>query len=258
MKGIRFLLVGAFLLLLSFNVYGASLTYSPDSTSVTVAPGTEVTVPLTVSLANAARRDTYYLWFFNVISNGNLPESWITASPSTDFLSAWWTSASTTLTIAVPEGTTAGTYSGYLFSSAMAAHEIEDVGSGMLLEVIIPSACNSAPTLEITSFGPAYIWPPNHSIAEVTVSGTATLPEGCNLLSISYSIDDEYGEYTSTGEFEIDADGSFTLYLPVEAARRGNDKDGRHYTISLFAEDEAGTASLGNLEAVVPHDQRNK
>lgn len=100
--------------------------------------------------------------------------------------------------------------------------------------------CSQVPEFEITSFGPEYIWPPNRKMKEVTVSGKVILPQDCTLLGAGYSIDDEYGVYSSEGELIVDADGNFTLPLQVEAWRDGVDKDGRRYSISLFAEDEAG------------------
>jgi len=44
----------------------------------------------------------------------------------------------------------------------------------------------------------------------------------------------------------------------AEASRRGKDKDGRHYVIKIFAENEAGITESEILNAVVPHDQRDK
>jgi parallel beta-helix repeat protein len=116
--------------------------------------------------------------------------------------------------------------------------------------------CDQAPEFEITSLDPEYIWPPNHKIQEVTLSGNVVLPDECTLLGADYSLEDEYGTYTSEGGLIVDADGNFTLSVEVEAWRDGNDKDGRHYSISLSAEDEAGVGSK-TLEVHVPHDQRN-
>lgn len=73
---------------------------------------------------------------------------------------------------------------------------------------------------------------------------------GCTLLGTGYSIDDEYGVYTSEGELIVDSAGNFILTLQVEPWRDGGDIDGRHYGISLFAKDEAGAESEA-LEVLV-------
>jgi hypothetical protein len=127
----------------------------------------------------------------------------------------------------------------------------------MLIEVIVSStsSCAEAPVVEITDVRPNIIWPPNHSMDVVTVSGAVTMPSGCTLASTSYSIEDEYGLHTGVGEFTISENGEFTVPLPVEAWRKGQDKDGRHYTIQILAENEAGTGTSVELEAVVPHDR---
>lgn len=232
-----------------------SLSYAPEKASLTIGAGMEDKVPMTVTLNNVYS-GTYYLWFSDAVA-GNLPSEWIEASPSTAFLSRWWTTKSTTLTIRVPEDAAPGVYSGYLRSKAKSVHETAAPGNGMFIEVIVPSKCSAAPGIEITSFGPEYIWPPDNKMESVTVTGKVHLPDGCSLYEAGYSIDDEYGIYTSTGVLYINSSGEFTLSLPVEASRKGQDKDGRRYTISIYAEDEAGIGVGGALNAVVPHDQRN-
>ena len=116
-------------------------------------------------------------------------------------------------------------------------------------------ACDQAPEFEITSFGPDYLWPPNRKMKDIVVSGRVIIPDGCTLLGAGYSINDEYNLYSSEGELDVDADGNFMLTLQVEPWRDGGDIDGRHYGISMFAEDEAGEGSEA-LEVLVPHDQR--
>jgi hypothetical protein len=39
------------------------------------------------------------------------------------------------------------------------------------------------------------------------------------------------------------------------ASRRGNDKDGRTYTIIITATDNLGNAITNEIEVIVPHDQ---
>lgn len=255
MLGRTLVILTAILLISSVSAFGAELSYEPESILVEGGAGTVESVPLTVTLNNPIG-STYFLWFVDRVE-GNIPAGWISASPSMKFLSRWRPSATTTLTVRVPPDATPGDYSAIVYSKAMASHGPADPGSGVLVEISMTSACSGVPVFTIESFGPEVIWPPNHSMETVGVTGTVSLPEGCSLLEVGYSVEDEYGIYTSVGELTVDQDGAFTLYVPVEAWRYGQDKDGRHYVITLLAEDEAGQATE-TLNAVVPHDMRDK
>jgi hypothetical protein len=245
-----------FLLFMSLNAYGATLTYSPESSHVTVPAGSEGEAPMTVTLVDADY-GTYYLWFVDSVE-GDLPIEWIEASPSTSFVSNWWSTASTTLKVKVPGDARPGSYSGYVYSKAKKSHIYADEGSGMYLEVYVPSDCGGKPEFLITSFGPETLWSPNGGLETVTVEveGMVLMPEGCTLFEAGYSVDDEYDVYTGVGEFTVKAGGVFSAVIPVEASREGGDRDGRHYAITLYAEDEAGIGTSCTFEVLVPHDRR--
>ena len=248
--------LGTFLIILSFtsSAFAAALTYTPDASYLTITPGTSSEVPLTIALTDGGR-PTYYLWFIGSVE-GDIPSEWITSSKTTTFLNRWWNSSSVTYKVSVPEDADTGTYGGYIFAKAMSSHGYADEGPGVYLEVLVPSNCSAKPEFQITEFGPDVIWPPNHSIEEVYVKGTLSMPEGCTLFDVGYSVDDEYGVYSDIGSITVDTDGSFTALIPVEASRLGSDKDGRHYTITFYAENEAGLATSEDLESLVPHDRR--
>lgn len=44
--------------------------------------------------------------------------------------------------------------------------------------------------------------------------------------------------------------------VPLAAARRGRDRDGRTYTITVTVFDACGRSDSGRVEVVVPHDRR--
>jgi hypothetical protein len=252
-KNIKAFLFAILLVLVATNSQGASLSYSPTSMDITQAAGSEGTVPYTVTVQSGI--GSYYLWFINSIGSGNLPIAWLSVSPSTTFLSDLTPSGSTTLKVKVPDGTAPGVYSGTLLSKAMPAHGVASPGFGIFIQVTVPVGCDQPPFFEITSFGPEILWQPNHKMQEVSISGRVILKEGCSLLEAGYNIDDEYGIYTSMGLLTVASDGSFTAYLLLEASRYGKDKDGRHYTITLYAQDEAGIGTSAPLVFLVPHDK---
>lgn len=117
-------------------------------------------------------------------------------------------------------------------------------------------ACLASPAIEISDFSPTSIWPPNNRGVDLTLSGRIVLAENCTLLAATYRLQDEYGVYSTSDSLTVADDGSFTLTAPVVASRQGNDRDGRLYTLTIIAEDEAGQVEQGGLDARVPHDQR--
>jgi hypothetical protein len=59
-----------------------------------------------------------------------------------------------------------------------------------------------------------------------------------------------------TGPISIDATGHYSVRIPLAAFRRGDDPDGRVYTITVHARDMGGTWATASTLVVVPHDRR--
>ena len=55
---------------------------------------------------------------------------------------------------------------------------------------------------------------------------------------------DEHGQIQPRVSLMLGADGSYAFTTALEAWRKGNDQDGRHYTIAVSAEDNAGTLGV--------------
>lgn len=255
MKGMRCLIITLIGLLVMANVaLAGTLRYQPEVIRVVVPAGSQEQVQLKVNV-DSPRGSSYMLWFVDSVKSGNLPMSWITASPARAFVFRTSPGAST-LTVAVPNGAKAGTYTGQLVARAMSTHEIPGAGTGVLLEVTVPPNCSGVPVVTIDEIGPTILWPPDHSMTQVIASGTIVAPEGCSIEEAGYAVEDEYGVLSAVGTLSISGKGAFTLALPVEAMRYGKDKDGRHYQVTVFARDEAGYSSTEPQEILVPHDQR--
>lgn len=253
MKTLRIIIATMILMLVATSAYAASLSHSPNYRYIAIPAGSQATVPVTVTI-NDVTSGTYYLWFVDSV-DGNLPLEWIIPAKKNTFLNRFWNSDSTTLTIKVPPGTKKGKYSSYVYSKAMQSHEYADPGNGILIEVIVPASCSGTPDVVIYSTSPKVIWPPDHSMEEVTITGTISMSPGCALLEVGYSIEDEYGVYTGVGGFSVNERGEFTVQIPVEAWRNGQDKDGRVYNITLFARNGVGIGTSEVFEAIVPHDK---
>ena len=99
------------------------------------------------------------------------------------------------------------------------------------------------------------LWPPTGKMLPVTISGTITdTGSGVNSSSPAYSVTDEYGQ-VPTGAITLGAGGSYSFTVLLQASRLGSDLDGRHYTITISASDNAGNAASQATVITVPHDQ---
>lgn len=236
--------------------FGATLGYAPSSLQLTIEQGAQAVVPFSITIQNPVRGN--YIVKFVDSAQGNIPAEWISSSVTSTFASIYRSTVSTNLTITVPSDAPSGIYSAFIFSSAKETHGPVDKGAGFYLEINVPALCKETPYIEVYYVTPDIIWPPNHSMTDVTVTGKVIAPTGCTISSLGYNIEDEYGIYSGIGYLTITETGGFTAYLPVEASRNGQDKDGRHYTVSVFSSDEAGTSATDPFDIIVPHDQRGK
>jgi hypothetical protein len=91
---------------------------------------------------------------------------------------------------------------------------------------------DTTPPVLTVAADPATLWPPNGELVPVTVSGTITDEpggSGVNASSAAYVVMDEYGQIQPKGGITLGTDGNYTFTVALEASRRGNDQDGRHY-----------------------------
>ena len=108
-------------------------------------------------------------------------------------------------------------------------------------------------TLAVT---PDSLWPPDGTLHTITATVSAT---DASSLSLRLAVEDEYGRVavapmTTSGVGPI----SWTPAFQLESARDGGDRDGRVYTITLTATDEACNLATTTAAVTVPHDQRDK
>jgi hypothetical protein len=114
------------------------------------------------------------------------------------------------------------------------------------------------PPIITVAASPATLWPPNRQLVSVTVSGTITDEpggSGVNATSAAYVVLDEYGQMQPSGSFTLEADGGYFFTVALQASRRGNDQDGRHYTIKVGATDNAGNLGSASTIVTVPHNK---
>lgn len=89
------------------------------------------------------------------------------------------------------------------------------------------------------------LWPPNGKMANIQILGNAS---DDNEVTTSVQTIDEYGLIQP----QI---SDFGQTIQLEAKRKGNDLDGRTYTIEATAKDKAGNTAVKQIQILVPHDQ---
>jgi uncharacterized repeat protein (TIGR01451 family) len=107
---------------------------------------------------------------------------------------------------------------------------------------------DSGPVVTISA-SPNSLWPPNHKMKNVVISGSVT-DAGSGIASVTFAVVDEYGQVEPTITH-------FSQTIQLEAWRNGNDMDGRMYTITATATDNLGHITTASTVVLVPHDQGN-
>jgi uncharacterized lipoprotein YddW (UPF0748 family) len=102
---------------------------------------------------------------------------------------------------------------------------------------------------------PSLLWPPNHQMVTVTLAGRMT-DAGTGIGDVAFRVLDEdlnvepmIAPAVGNGETET----TFTRTFPLEASRRGFDRDGRTYTIEARVTDRACNETRLRTTVVVPH-----
>lgn len=102
------------------------------------------------------------------------------------------------------------------------------------------------------SVDPSIVWPPNGAMIPVTatvvVTDALSGPAGFDLVSVTSNEQDP-------GDIQGFVVGTPSVTGEVRAARFGNDKVGRVYTLSYQGKDIAGNTTLCSTEVSVPHNQ---
>jgi FG-GAP-like repeat len=131
-------------------------------------------------------------------------------------------------------------------------------GSGTLSIFLNTTAPRDAIPPRVTvAARPTVLWPPNGKTISVVVSGMVTdAGSGVDPTSVRFAVRDQYRRVQPTGGVSIAADGHYAAVVPLVASRRGDDRDGRTYTIVVSAHDRAGNPGSARIVVIVPHDHR--
>jgi hypothetical protein len=208
--------------------------------------GGDVTAPTTTAmLAGPAGNNGWYTGAVTVTLSADDPDD----SPS---------SLTTSYTI---DGGPAQTYSAPFVVSGDGAHvvtyySVDPAGNTEATQSQTIGIDHTAPALSLTA-SQTTLWPPNGKMVPVTISGDVSDSlSGINLADATYTVIDSYGQVQPSGVITVNADGTFTFQVLLEASRQGQDKQGRVYTIIVADQDLAGNLGTATITLIVAHDQR--
>jgi hypothetical protein len=114
---------------------------------------------------------------------------------------------------------------------------------------------NAPPDCSVLVVNPNSLWPPNHKLRLVTVTGASDPEGGSVTTTVTGVTQDEPVNGLGDGDVSPDAVlGPASNQVRLRAERSGT-RDGRVYRIAVSAEDELGLTCSGTLRVAVPHDQ---
>ena len=244
----------ALLLVASSPAWSANLVLTPRSVAMTLPAGESGATTVGASL-NSPPTFPFSIDVDLLPMAGSLPSSWLTSWPARITHAA--TSQLLPLTIVVPASARSGVYTRLMQPVARnAAFPLAPPSGPLLVTLTVLSTCSAAPTITLAPGAASELGPPNGRIEDLVVTGSVSVPDGCTLRA-SYELEDEYGQFSRTAEISAATDGSFIVNAPIQVSRRGDDKDGRTYRVTVRAENEAGSATAATWLVTVKHDQRD-
>jgi hypothetical protein len=142
-----------------------------------------------------------------------------------------------------------------LVNSLVAIGQVQPSDAASLIANILQGLDNTPPAITVTA-NPASLWPPNSKMVSVTISGAITdTLSGVNPSTATFAVLDEYGTVQPSGPVSVGQNGAYSFTISLQAMRNGQDLDGRLYTITVSAKDNAGNLGSASTAVVVPHDQ---
>jgi Bacterial Ig domain len=135
------------------------------------------------------------------------------------------------------------------------AFDLAGNSAAVTISIVVRNTSDRTPpqlTLE-TQHGA--LWPPTGKLVPMTFTGRAA-DDTSAIGVVSFHVQDEYGRIQPYGTVDV-TNGRFSFTVYLEASRRGQDRDGRQYLVTVTAHDLAGNQAKATTEAVVPHDHRS-
>lgn len=235
----------------------AKVALTPEEYGVAIKQGEEREITISSSFYEISRRGSFVN--FSIKSSGrNIPNSWITNHNQVT-LDTSQTTKDVSFIIKVPADAMTGLHRDTLIPVVSRSSERVSVDNLTLYVEVLPlSTCEEPPTISNITSNQRTVSDRNNKQLTLVFSGAINSSPGCTTQKAWYKFSDEYGEMDKTGTVKLGENGNFTVSVQVIASRKGDDKDGRLYSVIFGAENEYGKASGGRQKVVIKHDNRKK
>ena len=246
------------LFLMATEAGAAKISFEPNELNATVAPGEVVTVPVAVTLDDTTAPNSYASFSLSRV-DGTLDPKWINGQLYVS-LNSWYKTRQVPFLVKVPADAKGGKYKSVFRTVWLRSNEqVDPVDLVINVEVGDTFACNQTPIFEDIYSAEETINARNNKEVAIDLSGSVSSPDGCDIDEAWFELTDEYGELDQKKvDLEINDDGNFSVAVPMVASRKGEDKDGRLYTVKFFAENDAGVGESPVTSVVVLHDNGKK
>ncbi len=245
------------LLCFATEIQAAQITFAPNGLTVHVAPGETVAVPIAVSLENTSLPNSYASFGLAHVG-GSLDRNWINSQIYIS-LNSWYKTRQAVLQVKVPADAQGGVYRGVLKTVWLRSNEsIAPAEFEINVDVDSFVSCSQVPLFSNIVASQESINMRNNKQVNIGLSGSVSVPDGCEIDNAYYQLVDEYGELDKIEDLQFGDGGSFTVAVPMVASRKGDDKDGRLYIVKFVAENEAGVGESVETNIVVKHDNSKK
>jgi hypothetical protein len=117
---------------------------------------------------------------------------------------------------------------------------------------------DTTPPAILVTATPETLWPPNGQLVPITITGTITdVGSGVDPDTAVFAVMDAYGSPQPRDHITLGKDGSYTCTLHLQASRKGNDTNGRQYTIRPYRREAATRPHFGKLYFPFPFGTSN-
>jgi len=141
----------------------------------------------------------------------------------------------------------------------LVASDLGPSGDGGSVSALLHTELDTTPPVITLAATPKVLWPPNGKLVPVTISGRITdAASGVNASSAKFAVHDEYHLVQPHGTIALDPAGNYSFTILLQASRKGDDHDGRRYTIRVTAIDNAGNRGVKQTSVTVLHRRQHR
>ena len=185
----------------------------------------------------------------------------LSADPDLDALGFTWTQTARPLVTLTGGATASPTFTapavgagGMMFTFRLVASDGQASSAADTVNILVQDT-NDPPVCTLAQASPTLLWPPNHTMVPVTITGVSDPNDQAITITFTAVTQDEPINGLGDGDTSPDAAVSGNqILLRAERAGTGN---GRVYQVHFTATDAEGAQCSGTVKVSVPHSKKD-